>query len=69
MAKKTTRGSAKRTRLNPPGDARFVKRTTKGRFKESDDVGRSQQRDRATKAKRKVKSGTVIRATRSDSAR
>jgi hypothetical protein len=68
MAKKKTssrkRGSAKRTRVSPKGDARYVRRTARGRFKESDDVGRSQKRDRARKAKRRVKSGQGDRGDR-----
>ena len=58
-AKKTTstRSSQKRTRVTPRSDARYVKRTSTGRFKESDDVGRSQKADRARKAKTSVKSG------------
>ena len=39
------------------GDKRYVRRSKKGRFKESDDVGRSQRQDRRKKAKRTVKSG------------
>ena len=57
MAAKAERGSSKRSLVKPKGDARFVKRMKAGRFKESDDVGRSQKRDRGTKAKRKVRSG------------
>ena len=64
MAKKTSarktsakRSSAKRERINTGTDARFVKRSATGRFKESDDVGRSQKTDRAKKAKKAVKSG------------
>lgn len=34
-----------------------MKRTAAGRFKESDDVGRSQKADRSKKAKKSVKSG------------
>jgi len=49
--------AAKRAKISPRGDARFVRRDAKGRIKESDDVGRSQRSDRRTKAKRKVKSG------------
>ena len=57
-AKKTARrGSQKRERINTGTDARYVKRTASGRFKESDDVGRSQKPDRAKKAKKAVKSG------------
>jgi hypothetical protein len=68
MAKKATRktasrktarknGVAKRERMSPRGDARFIRRDAKGRIKESVDVGRSQKADRRTKAKRKVESG------------
>jgi len=68
MAKKTsakkssaksssTRSSQKRERINTGTDARYVKRTASGRFKESDDVGRSQKADRARAAKRTVKAG------------
>jgi hypothetical protein len=53
----TRRSSAKRERINTGNDARFVKRGAGGRFKESDDVGRSQKTDRATKAKTVVKAG------------
>jgi hypothetical protein len=57
-AKKTAkRGSQKRARINTGTDARYVKRTAGGRFKESDDVGRSQKADRARKAKTTVKPG------------
>jgi hypothetical protein len=57
-AKKTAkRSTQKRERINTGTDARYVKRTASGRFKESDDVGRSQKADRARKAKMTVKSG------------
>jgi len=52
MAKK----AAKRERLDTGTDTRFVRRAA-GRFKESDDVGKSLGADRRTKAKTKVKSG------------
>ena len=39
------------------GDKRYVRRSKKGRFKESDDVGRSLAADRRKKAKRVVKKG------------
>ena len=55
MAKK--KSTQKRERINTGPDARLVKRTTTGRFKESDDVGRAQKADRAKKAKKTVKSG------------
>lgn len=58
MAKKTAkRSSTKRDLVQTRTDARYVKRTAKGRFKESDDVGRSAKADRAKKAKRTVKAG------------
>ena len=56
MAKKKS-STQKRERINTGTDARLVKRTTTGRFKESDDVGRAQKADRAKKAKRTVKAG------------
>jgi hypothetical protein len=55
MAKK--KSTQKRERINTGTDARLVKRTTTGRFKESDDVGRAQKTDRAKKANKTVKSG------------
>lgn len=55
MAKKASSG--KRTLVKPKGDARYVKRTARGKFKESDDVGRSQKADRPRKAKKTAKSG------------
>jgi hypothetical protein len=66
MAKKTTKGTkkkaarkkaAKRTLLDTGSDKRFVRRGGAGRFKESDDVGKSLTRDRRKKAKTRVKSG------------
>jgi hypothetical protein len=47
----------KRESISPNGDARYVRRDENGRFKESDDVGRSQVQDRARHAKTTVKSG------------
>lgn len=43
--------------LTPRGNRRFVRRDSEGRFKESDDAGRSLAADRRTKAKRTVKKG------------
>jgi hypothetical protein len=48
---------AKRELINTGTDKRFVRRDSKGQFKESDDVGRSLAADRRTKAKTKVKAG------------
>ena len=47
----------KRELISPNGDARYVRRDEHGRFKESDDVGRSQVQDRARKARTTVKPG------------
>lgn len=55
--KKSTRKAAKRTLIAPRGDKRYVRRSKKGRFKESDDVGASLSSDRRKRAKRKAKPG------------
>lgn len=55
--KKTARRSGKRELIKPKGDARYVRRSTKGTFTESDDVGRSQAADWRKAAKKTVKSG------------
>lgn len=54
MARATTR---KRERIDTGRDKRFVRRDRKGKFQESDDVGRSLAVDRRRKAKTTVKSG------------
>ena len=48
---------SKRERISPNGDTRFVRRDEQGRFKESDDAGRSLAQDRRKQAKTTVKSG------------
>ena len=48
---------AKRELITPKEDKRYVRRNDKGRFKESDDVGRSLAADRRTKAKTVAKPG------------
>ena len=48
---------AKRKLIEPGTDKRYVRRGTSGRFKESDDVGRSLAADRRTKAKTVAKRG------------
>ena len=48
---------SKREKITPNGDARFVRRDEKGRFKESDDVGRSLSQDQRRDAKTETRSG------------
>ena len=64
--RKTTkrRKATKRKLVDTGRDKRFVRRGKKGRFKESDDLGRSLTADRRKKAKRKVKSGYGDRGDR-----
>ena len=54
---RSKQGSGKRELIKPKRDARFVRRDARGRFNESDDVGRSLKQDRARKAKKTVRSG------------
>jgi hypothetical protein len=48
---------AKRELIVPKGDKRYVRRDPEGRFKESDDVGRSLSADQRKKAKTVAKPG------------
>ena len=65
MAKKTKRTSAaKRELIDTGSDKRYVRRSGAGTFKESDDVGRSLQRDRPVKAKTAAKKGQGDRGDR-----
>jgi hypothetical protein len=65
MAKKAKkRKAAKRELINTGSDKRFVRRGTKGRFKESDKVSRSLARDVKKKAKKKAKKGQGDRGDR-----
>jgi len=66
MAKRKAakRKAAKRTTVNTGTDKRYVRRSRAGRFKESDDVGRSQTKDRKRKATRKAKRGHGDRGDR-----
>ena len=64
MAKKKTtkkasgrRKAAKRELINTGADKRFVRRSAKGRFKESADVGKSLSADRRRQAKTKATRG------------
>jgi hypothetical protein len=49
--------AAKRELIDTGTDQRYVRRGAAGKFKESDDVGKSLTADRRQKAKMKVKSG------------
>jgi len=51
------KASGKRELIDTGTDKRYVRRDAQGRFKESDDVGRSLAADRRTKAKTASKSG------------
>jgi hypothetical protein len=51
------RSTTKRDLVAPKGDKRYVKRTAKGRFKESDEVSRSLSTDQRKTAKKRTKSG------------
>jgi hypothetical protein len=60
--------SGKRELIEPhSGDKRFVRRDDRGRFKESEDVGRSLAQDVRKNAKTKVKSGYGDRGDREQS--
>ena len=54
---KRARPAGKRDLVRRPKASAYAKRTARGRFKEMDDVGRSQKADKARKAKKKVRSG------------
>ena len=51
------RSTTKRDLIEPKGDKRYVKRTAKGRFKESDNASRSQSADQRKTAKKRTKAG------------
>jgi hypothetical protein len=53
----TKKASSKRELIDTGRDKRYVRRDSEGKFKESDDVGRSLSQDRRRKAKRTVKAG------------
>jgi hypothetical protein len=53
----TKHHSSKRELIDTGRDKRYVRRDDHGRFKESDDVGRSLAADRRQHAKTKVKKG------------
>ena len=66
MAKRkaTKRKAAKRESINTGSDKRYVRRGAHGRFKESDDVGRSMAQDPKRKATKKAKRGQGDRGDR-----
>jgi hypothetical protein len=55
--KATKRRAAKRELIDTGTDKRYVRRGPGGRFKESDDVGRSLSADRRRRAKAKARPG------------
>ncbi len=57
MAKSSKKTSGKRDLIEPNNDKRYVKRNSKGEFKESDDQGKSLSQDVRKTAKTKVKPG------------
>ena len=58
--------SSKRELISPRGDKRFVRRDSKGRITESDDVGRSLTQDRRRAAKATAKPGQGDKGDRKD---
>jgi hypothetical protein len=60
----TKKKAAKRELIDTGSDKRFARRGAKGRFKESDDVGKSLSQDRPKKAKTKAKRGQGDRGDR-----
>jgi len=56
-AAKRSRPADKRDLVRRPKASAYAKRTARGRFKEIDDVGRSQSVDKPRKAKKTVRSG------------
>ena len=58
------RPAGKRDLVKGKNATMFAKRTTKGRFKEMDEAGRSLKTDRKKKAKKKAKSGYGDRGDR-----
>jgi hypothetical protein len=55
--RKRSRPAGKRDLVRRPKAGAYAKRTARGRFKEMDDVGRSQKADKPRKAKKTVRSG------------
>jgi len=55
-----------RERIDPNNDSRYVRRDEEGKFKESDDVGRSLSQDSCRDAETEVKKGQGDRGDRHD---
>ncbi|MET0501992.1 MAG: hypothetical protein ABW172_10770 [Candidatus Binatia bacterium] len=74
MAKRPTKKSAKkpaakkraakRELISPRGDKRYIRRDSRGRISESDDVSRSLSQDRRRKAQKAAKPGQRDRGDR-----
>jgi hypothetical protein len=64
MATAKKRSSSKRELIDTGTDKRYVRRDSKGRFNESDDVGRSLAADRRQHAKTRSKPGQGDRGDR-----
>lgn len=62
----SNRGSGDRELISPNGDKRLVRRDAKGRFSETDDLGRSLSQDVRKHAKTEVDAG---RGDRGDQAK
>jgi hypothetical protein len=58
------KSAAKRELIDTGTDKRYVRRDSKGRFSESDDVGRSLAQDRQRKAKTRAPKGQGDRGDR-----
>jgi len=61
---KRPRSTAKRELVRRRKSSAYAKRTARGRFKELDDVGRSQKADKPRKARKAVRSGYGDRGDR-----
>ena len=55
--RKRSRPAAKRDVVRRPKASAYAKRTARGRFREMDDVGRSQKADKPRRARKTVRSG------------
>ena len=62
--KATRTKAAQRELINTGSDKRYVRRTSQGQFKESDDVGRASAQDRREKAKNRSRKGQGDRGDR-----